>query len=373
LKRNIDIELTLQAKIPEIPKQYGNIYQRACSGDEITVKTWRPTWLKNYAAAKDRFKDFGEHSYGQLYGINRHKPAMVLGSGPSLRYSIKALQENKKREYPVKSVSCLHNFGLLEDEGCHADFYLSLDSGGVVIEDISEARNKDGNFYWNETKNHNLIAYAASDPRLFDLWQGKIYLFNCLLPDLTLRDELNKIERFSHYISSGGNALGACMYTAKAIMGSSEIIYVGADFCFDYDNKFHSYKTHYDDIDGKGIGEVTYWPDVFGNRRSCWPSYLNFKFFMDWVTFNVPGLWASASEGILGSYPEGNIDRIFYAPLSYILEKYRIAEEVTINSFKIENGVRQTLLDENGKPKISNMGLTEFFKDSKNPMEITLF
>ncbi len=367
MRRSISIELQYQNKIPVIPEHYGDPYQRACSGDKVTVDTWRKIWLSNFQAAKDRFKELGDHSYGKLFGINRHQPAIVIGSGPSLRYSLDALRDNRKREHPIQTISCLHNLGLFEDEGIEIDFYLSLDSGGVVIEDICEARNKDGAFYWSQTKGKKLIAYAASDPKLFDLWQGEIYLFNCLLPDMELRKKINDIEPFHHYISSGGNALGACMYTAKAIFGSSEIIYVGADFCADYDHKFHSYQTRYDNLDGKGLGQTIPWVDVFGNRRACWPSYLNFKFFLDWVAQNIPGLWASASEGILGSYPEGNLDRFTYGPLSYLLERYKMSEEVTVKKFKFENGQR---IDD---PSLSQLRLAEYFKDSHHPMEITIF
>lgn len=372
MKRNVDIVLEYQPPIDLIPPNYGDIYKQACSGDKVTVETWRKTWVDHYRSAKDRFGNFAEKSYGQLFGINRHKPAIVIGSGPSLKYSLEALKTISERQNPLLMVSCLHNFGLFEDQGFHADYYLSLDSGGVVIDDVSESRNKDGGFYWEKTKGKKLLAYVASDPRLFDLWQGEIYLFNCLLPDMALREEIGKIERFSHYISSGGNALGACMYTAKAVMGSSEIIYVGADFCFDYDHKFHAYQTHYDNVDGKGIGTVIRWPDVFGNARATWPSYLNFKFWTDWVAMNVPGNWASASEGLLGAYPEGNLRRIKMAPLNLLTEHYRIAEEVDLGEFKYESGVQIPIM-ENGVHKKKSMKVEELFKDSKQPLDITLF
>lgn len=372
MRRTIDIELQYQQMIDTIPPQYGDVYRQSCSGDKVTVETWRPTWVKNYGLAKDRFGGFAEKSYGQLHGKNQHKPAIVIGSGPSLKHSLEALKANSQREHPVMTISCLHNFGLFEDQGFHADYYLSLDSGPIVIDDMTEGREKDSSHYWEQTKGKVLLAYVASDPKLFELWQGEIYLFNCLIPDLGLREEFNKIERFSHYISSGGNALGACMYTAKAVMGSSEIIYVGADFCFDYDHSFHSYKTHYDNVDGKGVGQVIRWPDVFGNSRSTWPSYFNFKLWMDWVSVNVPGSWASASEGLLGAYPEGNIRRFRYGTLSNLLEIYRISEQVDLAEFKFENGVQIPVM-ENGVQKKKPFALSELFKDSRQPLDITLF
>lgn len=376
MKRKVELDLTYAPSINSIPEKYGDVYKVACSGDAITVTSWKDIWVKNYAATKDRFGSFEEKSYGQLFGLNAHKPMIVIGSGPSLKTCLPDLKRNKALLNPVKSISCLHNFGILEDENCHADYYLSLDSGGVVIDDVTEARNKDGNFYWDATKDKTLIAYAASDPRLFDLWQGKVYLFNCLIPDSELREKLNGIERFSHYVSSGGNAGGAAMYTAKAVMGSSEIIYVGMDFSFSMERNFHSYGTHYDNVGGKGIGNVVSWPSVFGNTAPwsvTWPSYLNFKFWMDWVSYNVPGTWSTASEGILGAYPEGNINSFNYGNLNFLLEKYRVAEEVDLGEFKIENGVRKVSVNEDGSPKKKPIYLTELFKDTKQPLDITLF
>lgn len=356
--RNIDIDLIYQPLIDAPPGDVGNLRQRASAGDQVTCDSWRETWIKNFKLAKERFGKLGDHSFGKLHGINRHKPAIVIGSGPSLRYSIDALKENKTKKYPVLSISALHNFGYLEDEGCHADYYLSLDSGGIVIDDVHESRNKDGGFYWEKTKGKKLIAYVASDPRLFDLWQGEIYLFNCLIPDHHIASEYAKTENFTHYISAGGNAGGACMYTAKAIFGSSEIMYVGMDFCFDYNNQFHTYKTHYDKM-----GDFVLVTDVFGNLRKTWPSYLAFKFFLDDVAMKIPGKWTNCSEGILGSYTGGNIKAYTYKPLKEALTPYWMSEEVWWDVFNEKKELQSR----------ERVDLEEFFKQSTNDRHMVLF
>lgn len=358
MKKTITYDFEYQPLIAEPPPDVGDLYKRACGGDRVTIDSWKDTWIKHYQSAKDHFGSFEEHSAGRLHGVNRHKPAIVLGSGPSLKDSIPALLKNQEKEHPVMSISALHNFGYFEDEGIKPDYYLSLDSGAVVIDDVSESRNQDGKFYWEQTKGKVLLATIMSDPRLFELWQGELYLFNSLIPDMSLREEFAKIEKMTCYISSGGNAGGACMYAAKAIMGSSSIMYVGLDMCFDYDDKFHSYSTHYDNV-----GKYIRWPDVFGVPRKTWMSYLNFKFFLDNVAKTIPGTWINCSSGLLGSYVGGNLKHYEYMDLQTALAQYHMSEEVL-------------LLQEKGTGEVVNQAtipLKDVFKDTKYEHDIVLF
>lgn len=360
--RNIDIDLVYQPLIDGPPGGHEALYKQACSGDGQTVEHWRKTWIGNFKAAKDKFGSFEEKTFGQLYGINRYKPAIVIGSGPSLKNAIPHLKENQEMDNPLLTISCLHNFGYFQDEGIKIDYYLSLDSGGVVIDDVSESRNNDGDFYWAQTKGQKLIAYIASDPKLWDLWQGEIYLFNSLIPDQSIRNEFDRVEVMRHYISSGGNALGACMYTAKAVMGSNPIIYVGGDFCFSYDMKFHSYDSRYDEA-----GHVINWVDVMSMPRRTWPSYFNFKCWFDRIACTVPGDYINCSEGIMGAYREGNIKQYRYMDLHAALYPYKCSDVVEEQERK--------QLPEGGFEVLGtqNLRLAELFKNTKYEKPITLF
>jgi len=326
--RNLDIDLVYQPLIEGPPPREGDIHKRSCIADDTTVSHWRDTWIKNYKACVDKYGNLGEHSMGRLYGSNMHKPAIVIGSGPSLKHSIEALKQNAKEANPILTISCLHNFGYFEDEGFHADYYLTIDSGKIVLDDVIEGRLQPKEFYWEKTKGKKLLACALTDPEVLERWQGEVWLFNALIPDDSYRAEIDKIQRFAHYISCGGNALGACMYAAKVFMGSDTIHYVGADFCFDYNNQFHSYKTHYDDI-----GQYMIAPDVFGMKRKTWLSYLNFKFWFDWVACNIPGRWVNCSEGLLGAYLEGNIKQFTYMPLKDALLPFQMTDRVYLQEF----------------------------------------
>lgn len=353
--RDIRINLEYQSEIPGPPYHPDELYRRACDGDKVTVEHWRGIWSKNYQAAKEHFGSLGEYSIGRLFGLNRHRPAIVIGSGPSLRQSIEALKVNQVSKNPVLTVSCLHNLGYFEDEGINVDYYLTLDAGPAIFKDVYEGRKFDEGHYWEQTKGKKLIAYGASDPRLWGLWQGDVYLFNSMIPDEQVRNEFDAIEPFSHYVSSGGNALGACMYISKAVMGSSEIIYVGGDFCFDYDGgTFHSYATEYDKP-GNYVRVI----DVFGNSRRSWQSYVNFKYWLDKVACTVPGSWVNASEGILGAYREGNIKQFKYMTLREALIPYQMADTLYLE-------------DQATKTK-EPFDLEEFWKNSKSDKKMTFF
>lgn len=331
--RTIEIDLTYQPTIEGPPQQTGNLFGKAASNDDVTIKHWRETWLKHVKANFEKYGDFGNRSIGSLYGLNQHKPCIVLGSGPSLKQSIEALKKNAALANPVTTVSCLHNFGYFEDEGFHADYYVSLDAGKIVLADISEGRTHPPEYYWEKTRGKKLLVVTSTDPELLEKWQGEFFFFSVMIPDFTVQKELTDICKFTHYVSCGGNAAGGCLYIAKALLGSDPLILVGTDFCFDYNNQFHSYKTHYDTA-----GVVMPHPDVFGNTRKVWPSYLNFKYWFDWVAVNVPGNYISSSEGIMGAYREGNIKQFKYMPLEQALLPYTSSEKMFLQEIDAVSG-----------------------------------
>jgi len=355
--RNIDIDLIYQPLIDGPPASQGNIFARACEGDQITIKTWHDIWLKQYAQTKEKFGSFHDHSVGKLYGsVTPYVPSIIAGSGPSLKHSIDALKQNQSMRNPLTVISCLHNFGYFMDEGIKADYWMTLDAGDIVIRDINEGRKEQE--YWDKTKGQKLLAYTCSHPELFKDWQGDVNLFNCFIPEEGFRKELDKIENFKHYLGTGGNALGACLYFTKVVLRSDVVHFVGADFCFDYNNTFHSYKTHYDNM-----GNYIVWPDCYGNLRKTWGSYLNFKFYLDHIACSVPGRYVNCSEGLLGAYREGNIRQFQYMSLKDALVPYRMTEK----SFLEERDIKGNTLNR------IEFDLKEVFTNPKYDKDIIMF
>jgi len=311
------VALQYQPLIPATAVNKSRMRQQACSNDESTVDHWRPTWLKQIKQNKEYFGSFAEHSISQLYRVGEFTPCIVAGSGPSLKYNAHEL----KNRNGLTLISCLHNFHYFEDLDLEPEYYVSLDAGDIVLKEVSEGGKLSADEYWAKTKNRTLVAYVGSNPELFEKWQGEVYLFNAPTPDNKLNDEIEKIEMFRHYISSGGNVLGACLYLAKAIFGCRTTAFIGADFSFGYpdiDDKgdphhsFHSWKSSYD----KDMGATVRVNDLFGNKIHSWPSYLNFSAFFNWVSQAVPGEYINATEGgVMGATNDGNIDSFKYMSL----------------------------------------------------------
>ena len=318
-RREIICEYQPYMDRPPVPRQA--LYGQACSNDGPTVNTWRPTWIANAQKNHARFGSFADRGLGKLWGKHSLRPAIVVGSGPSLKENAAVLRDNPG----IPVLSCLHNFHYLEDLGVHVDYYVSLDAGPVVVEEVSEGGTKSAEEYWAASKGKTLLCYIATDPKLLELWQGDVYFFSCPVPDPEVIKAQEELERFVTDISSAGNVLGACVYIAKAILGANPIAFVGADFSFSYTDKFHGWDSKYD----KDIGQYLRMTDVYGNSVKTWQSYANFKAFFDWLAETVPGIYFNCTEGgTLGAYPGGNIRSIRQMDLADFLRMYRLHEEV---------------------------------------------
>ena len=320
VKREIICEYQqLMLRPPVAPEQ---LYQQAVRNDNPTIEAWRDIWVKNIQTNHARFGSFKEHGLGNLFGKYRYMPVIIAGSGPSLKFNAHELKERGG----VPLVSCLHNFHYFEDMGVAPDYYVSLDAGPLAVDEVaSEGGEHDADYYWGLTKNRTLIAFIGTDPKLFEKWQGKVYLYNAMIPDAAYQEASDKLELFHTWVSNGGNVLGACLYISKAIFGASTIAFVGADFSFGYDKKFHSWDSKYD----AKMGVVSYMFDIYGHKVATWPSYSNFKAWFDFICMRVPGDWVNCSEGgCLGSYADGNLASLKYMDLRDYLSGLNMCDKV---------------------------------------------
>lgn len=297
------------------------MYQQSCSNDATTIDHWAKIWIEQIKANRAKVGDFTERGVGKLFGRFQHKPCIIAGSGPSLKVNGAEL----KNRGDVPLVSCLHNFHFFEDLGVKPDFYVSLDAGPVVLEEVSEGGKLGAEEYWKRTEHHTLIAYVGSHPELIEKWRGEIFWFNAALPHGPVKQEADEAAGINTYIGSGGNVLGACLYLAKGILGCSTIAFVGADLSFGYDNKFHGWDSKYD----KELGQCLRVTDVYGIKRNTWQSYFNFKCWFEYVACNVPGFYVNCTEGgILGAYDSGNIAQFKYMDLKDFLGMLNMNEHL---------------------------------------------
>lgn len=319
-----NVLLELQPYIEHPPASLQQMYGQACSNDGPTITAWRDKWLGNVRENSAKFGPFAEKGIGKLYQTALGQSAIIAGSGPSLKNNIHLL---KDRPRTINLISCLHNFHAMEDHDADVDYYVSLDAGAIVINELSEGGSRSADEYWELTKHRRLIAFIGSDPELIRRWRGEIYFFNAPVPDQIYRDECAKIEPFYQLVSNGGNVLGACMYIAKAWLGCVGVIFTGADFAFSNTEcrKFHYWNSSYDG----SIGHTMRVPDIYGNNVHTWPSYHNFKIWFDYVSMVMPGIWINASEsGTLGAYNGGNIMSIRQMELSKVYEMFNMSEKI---------------------------------------------
>lgn len=311
---------SLQPQIAVPPLTKDDLMKAASSNDDITVNSWMQHWdwqVRNNEKNHGPLKDKG---VSQLSGLWHQRPCVVVGSGPSLKKNAHLL-----KDCGLPIISCLHNFHLLEDLGVAVDFYVTLDAGPITIEEVSEGGTRSEDEYWELTKDRTLIAYAGTHPGLLEKWKGRVYFYQCAMPTQETASKMFAASELLDYIVTGGNVLGAAFYISKAFLGSQITIFVGADFSFSYDLKFHAWDSKYD----KNIGHVTYWVDIYGNKVSTWQSYLNFKYWFDAKFQHVPGIYLNATEGgIMGAYREGNIAQVQQVTLAHAIGMFNLHKQV---------------------------------------------
>lgn len=326
----VPMKLQLQKTIDSLPYNPTELYSESTKNDGVTVSSWKPTWIGQCAENRKHF-DFDELSCMSEYEKESYKPVIIAGSGPSLKKNAYKLKEHKvikpdgsgyemgggRRN--IRIVSCLHNFGFFEDMEIMTkdDYYLTLDSGPITIPEMTEGGKRTEEEYWELTKDRTLVAVINAHPELLRKWKGRIIFFMVpstkeLMDEYTKHLDVTKVPGFS----VGGNALGACLYFAKAVLGAGPIIFVGADFSFGYDHRFHSWNSQYD----KQFAGLKECVDIYGNRVYTWPSYFGFAMWFNFMAMggmgNNPQMFINATEGgILGAFPEGNIKHIIQMDL----------------------------------------------------------
>lgn len=317
--RTVEMDFNYQQYIPGPPSAAKNMYKQACANDKVTIGHWRDTWVNHARENHKNFGPFAENSIGSLYGKYARQPMIVAGAGPGLKNNIEDLKDTKG----IPIVSCLHNFHFLIDNDVkNIEAFVTLDAGHVTIEEVYEGGKHEPDYYWDKTKNYTLLAFVGTHPDLLKKWQGEIKFFKCPVGDEALIKAMDEIEEFYTYVSTGGNVLGACAYISR-MMGANPLVFVGADFCFDYKSQFHAWDSKYDKNKGQCIRSL----DVWGNSVLTWQSYYNFKTWFDWLASNVLGIYINCTEsGLLGAYKEGNIMQIKQMLLKDLVKMYSLYE-----------------------------------------------
>lgn len=346
----VPMKLQYQRIIDGPPAPLENLYKTATRSDEVTNNSWKKIWI-DQVRKNSISHDITSDSCMTEFAKEKCRPVIIAGSGPSIKRNYLDLKkrivkkqnlktgaleflENNGRS-DIKIVSCLHNFGLFENNDIMGkdDYYLTLDAGPITIPEVYEGGEgkHPEEWYWERTSERTLVAHVTTNPELLAKWRGRVIFFTSPPAD----DETKTVFEESYdptkvpYFSVGGNALGACLYFARAILGAGSIIFVGADFSFSYEHQFHGWNSPYDK-QFNGIEAAT---DIFGNRVYTWPSYYGFKAWLDFIACGGKGGqlhdFINCTEGgILGAYPEGNIRQFKYMSLRECLSMFLAHEKI---------------------------------------------
>lgn len=313
-----------QNYIPAPPVRKETLRQQYTQNDEITVNSWWPEWKANKIANWNAY-DIPGNSVMREHAKFGYKPVIIAGAGPSLKRNAKHLLKRGK----MGLVSCLHNFGYFHDLGIRPDYYMNLDAGDITIPEMAQGGKKGEEYYWEASKDYTLVTAIHCNPKLHQRWKGKILWYDTLLNGMNeeIGDKCAGIADFRMYFQTGGNTLGASHYLARAVLGGSPIIFVGADLSFSHEKKFHPFDSPYD----QKFSGVVPCHDVFGYKVATWPSYYGFKTWFEHQALgglgNTPGTYINCTEGgILGAYPEGNIMQIPQRRLKEVITEYTLHE-----------------------------------------------
>lgn len=319
--RKAEIILNYQNVIDRPPVSKEQLRYETSKSDESTMDYFQHVWVGNITANKQIVGSFKDRSVGSEFRKYQNGTAILAGSGPSLKVNAHEL----KNRGSIPLISCLHNFHYFEDLGLAPEYYVSLDAQEVVIDEVTEGGSKSTDEYWEMTKDRTLVAYIGSPPGLIRRWKGKILFFNSIIPREDITQKIDAIEPFHLYMSSGGNVLGACHYFAKSILGCFNHIFIGADFSFGYDHKFHAWDSKYD----KNLGHFQLVTDIFGIKVPTWGTYFGFKCYFDNISLRIPGTYINASEGgCMGAYAEGNLSTFKYMDLKDTLRHFTVNSEI---------------------------------------------
>lgn len=317
------VNLEFQGYIPAPPVSKDNLRQTFASNDDLTVRSWWEEWKANKVQNLKEF-DISQTAMSE-HGKWAYKPIIISGTGPSLKRNARHLAGRGG----IGLVSCLHSFGFFHDLGVRPDYYLNLDAGDITLPEMAQGGSKGEDYYWEASKDYTLVTALHCNPKLHRKWKGKILWFDTALNGMNESIPDPRLEEFRLVFQTGGNTLGACHYMAKAVLGGSPIIFVGADFSFSYERKFHPFGSPYDQKFA-GVIPVT---DIYGNRVATWPSYYGFKAWFEHIAMggqgNTPGTYINCTEGgILGAYADGNIAQIKQARLETVLQEYDLHKKM---------------------------------------------
>jgi hypothetical protein len=271
-------------------------------------KVWGKTWMRNIVRNR-AVVDMSQ--YGIYNLLDRHvgQTAFLFGAGPSLAENIMDYKDDAKNVI----LTSTHSLKYLLGAGIRPSYV------GVVD---AYARQAEWADVGNESKGITLLMDVNCSPRLMDVWKGPIIFFKTVGrgEEGTTARQLYDVCPMEDLLKSGGNVMTA-MISAAHLMGMKKFVFVGHDYAMGADHMESGVNYADGSLDvGKGsnLPLDALWSDLMididiqGLGTGTLGRMLGYKHWTESAAqIHRDCEFINATEaGVLGAYPEGNLDFI---------------------------------------------------------------
>lgn len=196
--------------------KFGKIVSTAKDPEaEDFMDSWVGTFIKNIVAHYDQIKT-GRH-IGELFGLFNHDiPAVCVGAGPSLDKNAHLLYE-----FPGVIICADRAYKMLRARGIEPDIVLSVDCHYDLVPDFLD---------WPGSFGHLLVLNTCSDPKVMDVWKGKVFWSLMKHPGVQFMDRiLPALFPTFGGLENAGNVGNSSVLLADHI-GFSPVFLIGQDY-----------------------------------------------------------------------------------------------------------------------------------------------
>ena len=204
--------------------------------DQETEHAMLPAWCKNFAGNIETGLLSRYGGIGVLNGLEKGRPAVVCGGGPSLDFSLNLIkQAQAELERPPLIICCTTTLATLAQAEIRPDYVLALDGGPFIKMHL------EGFSQWSGDNQVPLILSVCVEPQVALKWLGPVHYFVTTAGPGSMTDcFVYMVPQFGPegWIPALGCVANACVYFAGSTLGCREIYLAGVDFCFLYDRGY---------------------------------------------------------------------------------------------------------------------------------------
>lgn len=202
---------------------------------KAAMAQWGPTWEKHATRNGELFKKLG-HSHKELLFKGAGRTLVICGMGPSLETQIDTLK--KYQDNPAVDIMCVDKaMGFLLDRGVTPKWVNIADAG------IDYNRWCEKNI--EKTRDIHLLSNITANPEWTHNWrynQNENNIWFYVNRDNIQSEKIySAISGCNDLIHAGSNVGNSCVIFAASILGYEEILLLGFDFAWRYEDNYYAF------------------------------------------------------------------------------------------------------------------------------------